>query len=277
MAITGGIKFFENVKNLYKDGTTITASTNNPAAKYILDYNKYTMWESIGSSDTVTETIEVTLNGSKDIDRIFLNRINLKDFSIQYWNGSSYSNFTNVVGIDGSVAGGIIETDYSRNAAYYEFDSVSTTKLKITMLKTQVADQEKEITAFLATEEIGTFEGFPRVSKIKHDRNIRATRALSGKRVIQKSYEVTSFKIKFKTYPLQDDIDIVNDLHEREDSFLVWLCGGRVGTQYFKYENRGYRLEDLYHMQVDRPLTTDYAKGIYVNGVDTDISFIEVV
>jgi len=278
MSINGGIKFFTGAKNLYKDAATVTsASTNEAAAKYILNYNDYTLWESIGSNDITTETIEVTFNGAQTFDRLFIKKHNLKAFNVKYWSGTAYVDFSNVVGVNGVAKSGITETAESNTTSYYEFTEVTSDSIKITMDTTQSANAEKEITALLVASELGTFEGYPRVSKVKHDRNLRSSKALSGKYIIQKSYDVASFKISMKTYPLQDDIDLLTSLHDREDSFLVWLCGGRTGTSYFRLENRGYRLDDLYHMQVSRPIDTDYEKGIYTNGVNASISLVEVV
>ena len=275
--INGGVKFFHGAKNLYRDRTAITASTNDGAAKFILDYNKHTLWESIGSNDITQETIEIELLTPQKINRLFIINHNLKKYNIKYWNGSAYVNFTNAIGMNGEVKGSITETTYSRSSSYYEFDEITTDAIYITMDATQIANQDKEIYGLYITEEIGTFEGFPRISRIKHDRSLRVAKALSGKAIVQKSYEVTEFSISFKTYPLQSDIDIVNTVHEIEETFLVWLCGGRVGTNYFRLVNRGYRPEDLYNMQIDKAISTDYEKGIYTNGINTSISLVEAV
>ena len=83
--------------------------------------------------------------------------------------------------------------------------------------------------------------------------------------------------MNFKTYPIQADIDIVEELHERENSFLVWLCGGRYGSEHFTIEQRGWRLRDIYNMQLSRALGANYEKGIYQNGANTRLSLVEVI
>lgn len=276
MSITGGIKFFNKNKSLYKDNTAITASSNDASAKYMLDNNKYTQWESVGSNDLTTETIVITMSSARDIDRIFLIGINWKEFNVKYWNGSAYVNFANVTSIIGSPTG-ISETAYALSTAYYEFDSVNTTEFQIQIVKTQTADQEKEIIRFIATEEIGTFLGYPNVNQFQHNKNLRKEDVLSGKNIIQKSYETTSMRINFNNYPYQDDIDILAILHDSIDPFLVWPCGGRYGTTYFKIEQRGWRLEDVFNMQTSKTLLSNYEKNIYINGVDTSISLDEHV
>lgn len=272
--ITGGVKFFDKNKALFKYGNAVSASTNDGAAKYLLSPNKYVRWESIGSDDTTVETLTINFKKTTTLDRLFLVSHNLKDYSITY-NGGSL--FTGVSGLDGDLVGNIIETAYDKNTSYYKFDSVSVDSIEITATKTQTANQEKFITQFIGTVEIGTLAGFPRVQNVRHDRNIKGDKVLSGREVIQPGYETTSFDMNFKTYPVQNDISILETLHLREDSYLVWLCGGRYGSDHFTVEQRGWRLADIYNMKGNRPLDADFARGIYQNGVDVRFRFREVV
>jgi len=226
--ITGGVKFFENNKALFRDGNTVSATTNDSAAKFMLDISKYTRWESIGSNDTIIETLTINLKSSETLDRLILIEHNFKSFTVKYNGGSD---FTNVVGLDGALGGGISETTFDKNTAYYEFDSVSVDSITIEITTTQTVDAEKFMTQFIATSEL----------------------------------------------PVQADINLAESLHEREESFLVWLCGGRSGTDFFTIEQRGWRLRDVYNMQLSRPLSANYEKGIYQNGVNTSLPLIEVI
>lgn len=276
MSITGGIKFFKLNKALKKDSTTITASSNDSLAKLMIDNSKYTRWVSSGSDDTTTETIEITLPRSETLDRILILVHNLKDFNIKYHDGSSYVHFANVVGLDGSMTN-ITETAMTRASAYYEFDSVATDRIQIEATKTHTVDAEKTIETFIATQELGTFEGYPIVRALKHDRNTRVDKTLSNKVLVQKTNETTGVQIQFKNYPLANDISLCETLHDREESFLVWLCGGREGTDYFKITQRGWRIKDVLNMQVIRPLGAEYEKNVYVNGVKTSLTLLEAI
>lgn len=273
--ISGGIKFFKQNKSLFKNGTTAIASTNTDSAKHILSSNKYAQWESIGSNDITDETITITLSQSVDINRIFLIDHNMKQFTIKYWGGSSWDDFTSVVGIDGSLGSGISETAFSQDTAYYEFDSVNTDQFLITGSTTQTANQDKEIVQFIATEEIGTFLGYPRVQGLKHNNNITKSKLLSNKTWAYKSQETLTFQIDFNSHPYQNDVDILEVLHESIDPFLVWLCGGRYGTSYFRIEQRGWRLKDVYNMQESTAFGSLYSKNIYINGAETGIALLE--
>jgi len=272
--ITGGVKILDRNLALLKDGSTASASSNDTAAKYLLSNNKYVRWESSGSNDVTTETLTINLSKTRTLDRLFILDHNFKNYSITYNDGTE---FTNVSNLDVDLAGGITETGYSKSTTYYKFDAVSVDSVVISVDTTQVANAQKFLREFIATIELGTLAGFPRVQNVKHDRNIREDEVISGRKIIQKGYETTSFNMDFKTYPIQADINLLETIHLKEDSFLVWLCGGRYGTDHFTIEQRGWRIGDVYNMQIRKALGADYAKSIYQNGVDTKVNFIEVV
>ena len=207
-----------------------------------------------------------------DITRIFLVDHNWKEYTVKY--GASVD-FTNVTGIDGALGGGIAETAYARDTSYYEFDSVNTDTIIITATKTQTADQEKTLVQFIATEELGTLTGYPRIGNVKLDRNTRREKAISGRQHVEKSYESASFDLNLRTYPGQADIDLLDSLHDRDIPFLAWLSGGMPDQ--FRFTQRGFRLKDIYSMQTDRAASNAYDKNIYINGVNQRYSFQEVV
>ena len=272
--INGAVKFFEQNYALFRDGASASASSNNDAAKFMLDISRYTQWESLGSNDLTTETITRTLKFSKLIDRLFLVDMNLKEFSVKYDNGGSFVDFTNVVGVNGISTTGITETAYANDTGYYEFDAVTTSQIQITCLKTQVANAQKYITGFIATEEIGTLEGFPRVQP-DSNRNETKAKALSRRLVVQKTYETNRVKITFKTHPYQNDLDIIESLFNREDPYLVYPCGGRAGSQYFRVKQKNWRLKDVYNVQILGRLKNEFEKGVYILGFNKSITMEE--
>jgi hypothetical protein len=273
MTISGGIKFFERSTALFSSGTTATASSNSASANNILTNRQLTYWQSSGSDDLTTETITVTFNKSVTIDRILLNRINFKEFTVKYDVTGTPTDFTNVVGLDGALVGGISETAFADETAYYEVDSITTTGVQITATKTQTADQEKIIYNLFTTTELGTLESYPDIQGLQFNRNSKKAKVLSGLNNIQKSFDVGSFNLNFKSHPSQSDMNLITTLYDEENSFLVWLCGGRRGTTYFRYEVKGYRLRDILNMQVDGSITPNYPKSIYVNAPNNSINF----
>lgn len=263
--ITGGIKFLEPNKNLLKDGASATASSGASSKDSILDKNEFTFWTSVGSDDTTTETLVVTFPASLIIDRILLLDHNFKEFTIKYDLASVFTDFANVVGLDGALGGGISETVFADDTAYYEFDPVTTTRIEITCTKAQIVDAQKFLAQVISTEEIETLVGFPQIRRLSHSRNARAVKVLSGKSIIQKSLDSLSFELQFKDYPptLETDLALPSTLFERSNSFLVWLCGGRRGTTFFRFTNRGFRLKDIPEMQMERDMRTTYRKNVY--------------
>lgn len=271
MTITGGIKFFEKSVCLSKDGATIVASSGNAASSNILSMNRYLRWDSVGSDDTTAETLTITF-ASATINRIFISDHNLKDFSITH--GAGATSFVNVVGVNGSLSG-IVETAFSESGAYYEFDSVTTTQINITATKTQIVDAQKFINVFIATEELGTFVGFP-IPNIKTDANEKSATVQTGKKITQKNFEVFRGRFSFE-YTEQADITLLNTLYERQEPFLIWLCGGKFGGQSFSVAFKNWRLKDVYQVQTSGSINTNFRNNIYTSSPMTNITVAEEV
>lgn len=269
MAITGGIKFFK--KNEMSDGSP-SATSGDAAAKFILDLDVDTYWTSVGSSDSETETITINFGSSKTIDRVLLLDHNFKNFSVKYLSGSSYVAFANVIGIGGTSLSGITETTFSKDSSYYEFDSVTTSAIQISCLSTQTTNAEKYLSQAIATSELGTFVGYPEVSKIDLSRNTRSKKTLSGRFSVQKSQQTLGYSIRFRNYPSSTvynvDVDLAITLFESEDPFLIYPCGGRYESQHFSYQLPGFRLRDCILSQIKKGYRLKYVKNIYTNPLD---------
>ncbi len=124
-------------------------------------------------------------------------------------------------------------------------------------------------------------QGFPEVNSLDFDRNAKVNRTLGGKYSVQKGDETMGFTLSFKRYPVsttyQADFDLILSLQDSEDPFLVWLCGGRRGTSYFRYTIRGFRLKDLVQMQITKPMKLEYVENIYVNPLNASINLEESI
>lgn len=280
MSINGGIKFFSRSQCLFADGATITASTNNSSAPQALDRNPITYWRSGSSDDTVTETLTISFDGEQTIDRLLLLDHNWKEFDVKYNLSGAWTNFTSVVGIDGAKAN-VSETSFADDSAYYEFASVTTDSIQINVTKTQTADEQKYINQVIVCTELGTLQGFPKIKGTTVDRNLRKKEMLSGKILIQKSEESFSVELEFEDYPGRSvysaDIDLIFSLHDREDNFLIWICGGRRGSNYFTKQMKGYRLRDVFEVQMTAPLKPIYSNNIFQGALNFTAKFEEAV
>ena len=280
MAISGGAKFFKKSKNLLVDGASVSVGSGSSSADFMLDRTQNTYWRSVGSDDTTTETITITFPAAVTIDRLLLLDINWKDFNIQYDTGGGFTHFSSVVGLDGSKAN-ITETAFADDSAYYEFASVSgVTDIRIQVTKSQVTDAEKYVSQVIATEELGTLQGWPEFQPI-HSRNAREKETLSGRYSIDKSIDTLHLKAKLNNYPTSSDftadLDLIYTLYDRDEGFLAWLCGGRRSTTYFRYALRGFRLRDAIEMKISKDLKPKYLSGIYLNPVSLNFTMRESI
>ena len=269
MAITGGIKFF---KKNEMSGASPSATSGDASAKFMLDLDVDTYWTSVGSNDSTTETITINFGSNKTIDRVLLLDHNFKNFTVKYLSGSSYVAFANVIGIVGTSLSGNTETSFSKDSSYYEFDSVSTSSIQIACLSTQTPNAEKYLGQAIGTSELGTFVGYPQVSRIDLSRNTRSKKTLSGRYSVQKSQQTLGYSIRFRNYPSSTiynvDIDLALTLFESEDPFLIYPCGGRYESQHFSYQLPGFRLKDCILSQVKKGYKLKYVKNIYTNPLD---------
>lgn len=280
MSITGGVKFFDTSQCLGVNGAVGTASNGQSTAQYALDRNPYTYWYTDGSSDAMTETLTVDFGQTVLISRILLLIHNFKGFNIKYDLSGTWTAFTSVKGLDGSLSG-ITETAFADGSSYYEFDAVTTGQIQISVTTTQVVNAEKFLSQVIVTSEIGTFQGFPIVKGIVLDRNSKVRRTISGKTSVIKGDESAAFQVDFAGYPsavaYNVDIDLALTLHDRDTPFLVWLCGGRRGTNYFNYTLRGFRLQDVIPMQITKAYQLAYSQNVYVNSLNASMALEESI
>ncbi|MCK5608294.1 hypothetical protein KAR91_40810 [Candidatus Pacearchaeota archaeon] len=281
--ISGGIKYFEKPSSLNSDGASGIASSGTDSVVHMLTSNSETFYRSVGSADGTVETIDITLSASSDIDRLYVRDINWKQFTMQYKTGGTWTDFTNVISIKSSTAAALISvTDWDQDTAYFEFDKVTTTDIRITITNTQVVNAEKYANWFISTAEYGTFVGYPQIKKITQDRNIKLKKTLSGKYSSQASTEALEYEIAFENYIVSDeiynaDLDLVMTLNDLNEGFLVWLCGGKFGRDNFQYTLRGFRLIDIKLMKFRSKFNTGYMSSIYVNPVDLKYKLIESI
>jgi hypothetical protein len=270
--ITGGVKFFDQNYLLSAFGGSIVdlLGTSTTTADYAIDKNRQTYLRTLGSTDLTTETFTLTFT-SATFNRLLFVGINWKQFTAKYWNGSSFVNFTGVSGIDGAIVGGISETTFADTTAYYEVDAVTTTKIQITVTKTQTANAEKYVGQIVATTELGTLQGFPLIDGSAVTRSARAMRMLSGRTKVVKSVEAYSITLDFTQYAsgltYTPDLDLMYQLHDRDTPFNIWPCGGRRGTTRIRYPIRGFRPENLYLVQLVSDIEGCFPQEIYTSTV----------
>jgi hypothetical protein len=198
--------------------------------------------------------------------------INWEEFNIQYWNGSAYVDFSAVYSKKADIVANEINfttnTDLQR---YWEFASISTTKIRIQITKTITANQEKTCSGLYIGREIGTFLDDPSskpndvsLSFEEGDKTITLSnmgvyQILSGKKV--------RIKFKFKMLGETTDLAIIQTMFALRECAIL-LCGAD-GTL---YTVEGWRLQDIYSCVIKGDLTADHSVG-RVKNIGYDFKF----
>lgn len=246
------------------DNITATASQGNDYAAYPLNRSNESAWVTTTSVDADNTTWEVDWADPKTVDNIILVGHNFKSYNVKYWNGAAYVAFSPA----------IVETVNTVSTNSYEVTEVETTKIQIEILGTQVADADKYLRQFIATEKIGQLASWP-VMKPVLGRNRKSSKMLSGKQSIRESVGNYDLALAVKILSIADDLEIIEDLYYSNSGFLVYPCGGNESQ--FKSVRRGYRLEDIFLMKCADEWKPVYNTGIYVNGMKISIKLKEVV
>lgn len=134
------MKFF--TKNYLEDVTVgnLTASTGNSVVGLIKDRNLNSRWVSVGSNDTITETITAIWTAAVTINYISLRNMNLETYTVQYWTGAAYADFSTPIN----------ETTNTSTARLHGFNTVSTTRIRLTATTTIIPNDEKRIGELMA-------------------------------------------------------------------------------------------------------------------------------
>ena len=257
--ITGNAKFFYKNYLLGLGVASITVSSGN--ADYLNDNDRETKWISSGSNDTITETITVEFSTAKTVDRLMALVMNWKEFNIQYWNGSAYVDFTNVYSKkDDSPVTGISYTDNEEPTRYWEFDSVSTLKIRYEITKTFIVDAEKCCQELFISQEIGTFE-----QDFFSDPNKNKPSFDDGEIIITLSNMSKIQLIRGDKYQLRCTLKNVwesNDISILVAAFdireVAFLANGAFQDD---YEIPSWRLQDLYNGLIIGKFTPEHTKA----------------
>lgn len=274
--ITGMVKIL-NTNFLVDQSNTITISTGTTEDN-LYDFDRDTKWQSVGSNDITTETVTVTFTSAQTISRIMLLQMNFDTFNVQYLNGSTWTDFTNVydetasgsavygtaVYGTGTYGGGNVMTGihFSGNTdttKYFEFDSVSTTQIRIQINTTITANAEKEMVELYIGTETGTFVedwfGAPNNNKpIVSNTNALYLKKSNGGMIKYEKSDKFSTNVSLKELLNTADQTIMNTMYDNGE-FAILPCGG------VPYVQRGMRLQDFFHVVIEGNLEGEFAIG----------------
>ena len=274
--VTGMVKLF--YQNYLLSDTPTYSATSGAGASNIGDIDRSTKWQSSGSSDTIVETIQVTFSQSLTMDRVVLINMNFKTFSVKYWDGSAWVDFTGVfysqdtvvpVGIYGSsvygglhgyaISGANIDNN-ELNTRYFAFDSVSTTSLLITVTKTIIPNAQKFMHELYAGVEIGTFSDDIMCKPNSYSATVRASDSMiitksNGGRIRYEKSDKYRARISLKQVTGSNDTGILDEVFTYGE-LAIWPCGGKND-----YTTRGMRIQDFYSVVVSDDQESDFDIG----------------
>ena len=266
------IKFYEkNVIDLENSNVTITitdATATNDGQLFVdfmRNRKNTSAWATTGSNDAANTQIYIDTDDSYLIDRIIIVGHNLKAFTIQYWNGAAYTDFSTAVN----------QTTNSDDTTEFSFTEITTDKIRIIITGTQVADADKSIKQLLVLKSIGQLSGWPQIRKPKTSRNKKKTRLLSGKTHITSQVGFFSCTLSVENWNVAADLAIIESLYFSSEGFLIWINAGDDAQ--FSRTHIGYRGEDIFLVSPIDEYTPEFDNFYYKTGVKIQMKLEEVV
>jgi hypothetical protein len=270
--MTGQIMWFrKNIMDLSYSLPSITVTdttaTNNGSSfvDYLRNRKNTSAWATTGSNDAANTTLEFNLGGTQNIDRIFLVDHNFKAYTLKYWNGTSWADFTSAIS----------ETTNTETTNYYSFTQVSTTKVQLIITGTQVADADKIMRQVIICESLGQFNGWPIIRNPKLSTNKQINRMLSGKINLIESIQTFSTTLEVKILSDSDDLDLIETIYELRDGALMWINAN--SDSQFSSVRLGYRKKDIYLVRPTTDYTPEFYKGLYKSGIKFKMKVEEII
>ena len=248
---------------------SVATNTGQSFVDKVRNRNNFTGWGTTGSNDAAGTTLEADFIDEVAIDTIILTGHNFKNYQIEKWNGSSYVAFSEPIS----------EITYSSNFSAHEFSSTETTsRIRITIDETQVANSDKFLSQLLVLEKLesGQFIHPPLIRRFELSTEKKTKQSLSGKAYIREQVGSVSYDLDFRIVQNDADLTLLEAMHFKAfNGFVFWPGGGSADQ--FRYNRIGYRLEDIFLMKVSSEWDPVFEKFIYANGMNIRSRLVEVV
>lgn len=259
------IFFTKNAADYQDPAVLLTASEANAFAPQVQDRSNQTGWMTTGSVDANNTTLTCNFQNLKFLTDILLVGHNFGTFTIKYWNGVAYVDFSTPINVVGS-------TD---STTRFTFTQIQTTMIQVTILGTQVPNTDKKLNQLIATTLIGQLNGWPLIQKPTFNLNKATNLMLSGKTYLGYNLPGFSCTLSVSIWSNPADLTVIETLYGSGNGFLVWLCGG--STVQFSSQRQGYRLQDLFLMKPSDNYMPEWANGLYQSGLKISMALVEVV
>jgi len=268
----GPIFFDKNKIDLdYGDAITITV-TDSTATDTGSDYVNYLRnrklsdgWATTGSNDAANTQVDIDLGADEEFDNLFLINHNFKAFTVQYYNGASYVDFSTPIS----------ETDNEDTTNRYEFTPVTAQLIRLIITGTITTDDDKFLSEVVVTKKIGQLSDGWHVKDVTVDKKRTVTKLLSGRVKVKRTQGSFECSLSRRCVTNSADMGLIETLFDYYNGFLVWLCGGT--TEQFIMDRVGWRYHDLYLMTIVSEYKPEWADGFYSRGMNVDIDLVETI
>lgn len=252
--INGNIKFFD--KNKITQNAAISLPANTVGDSTILwdrDFKKTI--KSVGyNSDASNFDIVVDFGIATTFNRIYLAGTNAISGSVAYWDGTQYLSLATITTNTGVL--------------YFETNSTTTTKIRVRLTATLVANSEKTISELIITTELGMLEKNPSANELTYVAEDKILRLSNGKQSVVRFGISFKGKLELKNAS-QNDMNLIFSLYNRVDPFYIWLCGG------IDRQNTFYKLSDLYFVNIIGELVPKLKGNLFEIGEEIKLEIAE--
>lgn len=268
------IKFFEknridlsNMNGSITVTDAIATNTGQDFVGFMRNRNNTSAWLTTGSTDAANTTLIIDFGSEVELSDIMILKHNLKAYTLKYWNGLSYVDFSTP----------IAETVNASENTNHEFTMVSTVRLQLIITGTIVADADKVIRQFIATNKLlsGQLDGWPQITNPRFNTNKKISKMLSGKVNVVESVGGFSMTFSVANWNIDADLSLVEEIYFGKRGVLVLLSGHDESQ--FSSERMGFRNEDIYFMRAINDYTPAWNNGIYVNGLKLSVKMSEAI
>jgi len=250
----------ENISITITDG--IATDTGEENANFVRDRKNNTGWGTTGSSDAANTIFQVLFGDEQDIDNLFLIGNNFKDFSIETFDGSIWTNLFTVSGNN--------KTTY-----HNEFTKLTAQGIRIIIDSTFKVDDDKFLSQFIVSEKLGQFQESPMV-EMENGKNRKRINLVSGKSKIIQNSGAVEIEITHKNQINDNDLNLVEEMFNSYSGFLFWPCGGDEAQ--FRTVRIGFRRQDIFLMAPRNEYSNPWGDDSnYLSGTNYKLELVEVV
>lgn len=260
--------FKKNILDLDNTNIVITVTdgvatgTGQDVSGFVRDRKNNTGWGTTGSSNAGNTTFQALFQEERFVDSVFLIGNNFKNFTLEYYNGTTWVLFQTV-------------TNNTDPHLFFSFAKITMQGIRFIVTETFVANDDKFLAQFIATEKLGEFQESPVVDHTS-GKNRKRTQLVSGKsRIIQNSGAV-EIELEHNNQINDNDLTLVEEMFSTYSGFLFWPCGGDESQ--FRTRRIGFRKQDIFLMAPRNEYENPWGNGgNYLAGTDYKIQLVEVV